>query len=74
MAEASIKIGDEKNVALAPTVKGWIKDNFAKIDLPESYSSFKKTDSQNSGSGCFGTLLLLVTAATGVVASLVIIL
>lgn len=74
MAEASIKIGDEKNIALAPTVKGWVKDNFAKIDLPESYSSFKKTDSQNSGSGCFGTLLLLVTAATGVVASLVIIL
>lgn len=74
MAEAPITIGDEKNVALGPTVKGWVKDSFAKIDLPESYSSFKKTDSPSGGPGCFGTLLLLVTAATGLITSLVIIL
>lgn len=74
MAQAPITIGDEKNVALEPTVNGWVKDSFAKIDLPESYSSFKKQDSQSGGSGCFGTLLLLATAATGLVASLIIIL
>lgn len=73
MAEASITIGDEKNVALAPTVKGWVKDSFAKIDLPECYNSFKQTDDQSGSSGCFGTLLLLATASSGFVASLIII-
>ena len=73
MAEASITIGDEKNVALAPTVKVWVKDSFAKIDLPECYNSFKQTDDQSGSSGCFGTLLLLATASSGFVASLIII-
>lgn len=69
MAEAPITIGDERDIALGPTVKGWVKDSFAKIDLPERFSSFKNSGSQGGGSGCIGTLLLLATAATGLVAS-----
>lgn len=62
MADASITIGSEKNVALAPTVRGYVKDEFAKLDLPESLQPLKKADTESSNGGCFGMLLLLLSA------------
>ncbi len=62
MADASITIGSEKNVALAPTVRGYVKDEFAKLDLPESLQPLKKADMESSNGGCFGMLLFLLSA------------
>lgn len=62
MADASITIGSEKNVALAPTVREYVKDKFAKLDLPENMQSIKKIQSESSNGGCFGMLLFLLSA------------
>lgn len=60
---------------LSDGIRRWINSEYCKLDLPEAMQPMKKTKkAQQESSGCFGTLLLLTTAATGLVASLVIIL
>lgn len=61
MANAPLTIGDEKDVALAPTVNAFVKEEFAKIEVPEKYNDLLKSKSSDSNSGCFGTLLLLLS-------------
>jgi len=67
MAEAPITIGDEKDVALGPSVKLAIKESFSKLDLPEKYSFFKEQDTQSSNSGCLSALVLLSTSIIGLI-------
>ena len=74
MAVAPITIGDEKDVALGPSVKLSIKESFAKLDLPEKYNFFKEQDTQSSNSGCLSTLVLLSTSIIGLIVVLLIIL
>jgi hypothetical protein len=62
MANAPLTIGNEKDVALAPTVRISIKEEFAKLDLPESLKYIKDSDDASSHGGCFGMLLLLLSA------------
>lgn len=56
-------------------IRRWINSEFRKLDLPEAMQAMKQSQkTQHKSSGCFGTLLLLAMAATGLVASFVIIL
>ena len=60
---------------LSDGIRRWINGEYCKLDLPEAMQAMKQPRKpQQESSGCFGTLLLLATAATGLVASLVIIL
>lgn len=58
MADASITIGDEKDVALYPTVYCYTKDEIAKLDLPSELRSYKEPIKDDNG-GCFGSVFLL---------------
>lgn len=60
MAEAEITIGDQKNVSLGPSLKAWIKDEFAKLDLPEDLKSLQEPE-KSGGGGCFSVILLLLS-------------
>lgn len=60
---------------LSDGIRRWINGEYCKLDLPEAMQAMKHPKkTQQESSGCFGALLLLATAATGLVASLVIIL
>jgi hypothetical protein len=59
MANASITIAGQKDVALWPTVYGYTKDEIVKLDLPPSLKWLKSTKKNESG-GCFGIILALV--------------
>lgn len=61
--------------SLSDGIRCWINGEYCKLDLPEAMQAMKHPEkTQQESSGCFGTLLLLATAATGLAASLVIIL
>jgi hypothetical protein len=59
MANASITIAGQKDVALWPTVYGYTKDEIVKLDLPPSLKWLKSPKKNESG-GCFGIILALV--------------
>lgn len=63
MAEAGITIGDEKDVALGPSIKGWVKDDFAKLDLPDELKALQQPE-KTGGGGCFGMLLMLLSVGS----------
>jgi hypothetical protein len=58
-AEAGITIGDEKDVALLPTVEYMTKKNIKKLYLPEG---LKITEDENGSTkgGCFGVFLVIL--------------
>ena len=66
MANEGITIGDEKNVALNPSVLGSIKEDTAKLDLPPELQSYKQPDNPESG-GCFGALLVLLLGTASLI-------
>jgi len=71
-ALAGIRIGDEKNVALFPSVVSWAKAAFSKLDLPEEYSNYKNTNSNsNQNTGCFSVIILLVVSSLSVIIYLI---
>ena len=63
MAEAEITIGDQKNVALGPSIKAWVEDDFAKLDLPDELKPITQTEKESRG-GCFGLFLMLLAIGT----------
>lgn len=53
-------------------IRRWIKEEYCKLDLPDSMQSLKKPEiPQKESSGCFGALMVLLTAASGLVATLI---
>lgn len=58
MANASITIAGQKDVALWPTVYGYTKDEIVKLDLPPALQWLKRPQRNDNG-GCFGVVLLL---------------
>ena len=64
MADAALTIDGQKNVALAPTVRSYVKEEFAKLDLPQSLQQLKNHDDNSSNGGCFGMLLFLLSVGT----------
>ena len=60
MAEAELTIAGQKNVSLGPSIKAWVKDDFAKLDLPDELKSLQKSN-DSGGGGCFGMLLMLLS-------------
>ena len=63
MAEAGITIGEEKDVALRPTVYSWTKETIAKLDLPPELQSYKQSENKEK-SGCLSIMLLMITWST----------
>ncbi len=63
MANESLTIGDQKNVALAPSVLNWTKESIKQLDLPqnvaEHYAEMEK--GQPDPSGCFGSFVLIAS-------------
>lgn len=69
MANASITIGDEKNVALYPSVTGWTKDALKKLDLPEELNGLRNEETMDS-SGCLGSLVVLLLTSTSIIGAI----
>lgn len=63
MANEGITIEGQENVALGPSVVSLVKQEFAKLDLPESIKNdVVKKETTESG-GCFGVILLFVISS-----------
>lgn len=71
MAEEAITIGDEKNVSLGPSIKAWIKDDFAKMDFPPEMQQVKDqlTKKLENNSGCFGIIIIMLMLTTSITAA-----
>lgn len=67
IARAGITIGDEKDVALLPTVEAWTKEAIKKLDLPEGLVIHEDKSSEG-GSGCLGVILLFIACSSCMVA------
>lgn len=65
MAEASITIGDEKNVALYPSVREFTADYIKKLDLSQNIKDRyeEQKDQQSDSSGCLGSFVILIAAS-----------
>lgn len=76
MGDEPIKIGDQKDVCLAPSIRAWIKDDLAKMDYPDDMSGVKEslTNNKDSNSGCLSaiTVLLLLSASITAIAATII--
>ncbi len=59
VAQASITIGEEKGVALLPTVEGWTKDAIKKLDLPDGMIIHEYKPREDN-SGCLGVIAFLI--------------
>ena len=66
MANESLTIGDEKNIALAPSVYHWTKESIKKLDLPQNIAEhYAELDKKQSGSsGCLGVLIAIFVTST----------
>ena len=66
MANELLTIGDQKNVALAPSVYNWTKESIIKLDLPQNVADYyaRTEKKQTQSSGCLGTLIIMfITSA-----------
>ncbi len=59
VARASITVGEQKNVALLPTIEGWTKDEIKKLDLPEGMVIHEDKPREDN-SGCFGVIAFFI--------------
>lgn len=62
VASAGITLGDEKDVAMMPTVQYYLKEALKKIHLPSDIVI--EPDKSEENSGCFGMLLALIVVPT----------
>lgn len=69
MANASITVGDEKNVALYPSVTGWTKDALKTLDLPQELEGLRKEEKKESA-GCLGALVVMLLASTSIIGAI----
>ena len=74
-AEAKITMGEEKDVALNPTVRYHTNKAFAKLNLQEEYNYInekaQKDNLVNQGSGCLGLILLFIVSSFSIMALVV---
>ena len=67
VAVASITIGDQKDVALLPTVESWTKQSIRELDLPEGLNLSEKESSKDNG-GCLGIIAFLIISTSCLIA------
>lgn len=66
MANESLTIEGQKNVALAPSVLNWTKESIKQLDLPENvakhYAELEKDPSGSSG--CFSAFIIMLISSS----------
>lgn len=76
MAMAPLKIGEENNVSLGPSVEEYVNDDIKKMDLPDNLRYIFEhvgEESTKSGSGCLGVFLLILVIPILIIGAVVVI-